>query len=79
MRPEAWRIAHHTHDSPAPENSLTGRVEEKTYLGEIAQYQVKVGEAVLKFFELNPRPGEGCVGERVRASVGPDDVVVVPA
>jgi iron(III) transport system ATP-binding protein len=79
MRPEAWRIAHHTHDSPAPENSLTGRVEEKTYLGEIAQYQVKVGETVLKFFELNPRPGEGCVGERVRASVGPDDVVVVPA
>ncbi len=79
MRPEAWRIVHHTHDSPAPENSLTGRVEEKTYLGEIAQYQVRVGDAVLKLFELNPRPGEGYVGERVRASVGPDDVVVVPA
>ena len=54
-------------------------MEEKTYLGEIAQYQVRVGDAVLKLFELNPRPGEGYVGERVRASVGPDDVVVVPA
>ena len=79
MRPEAWRIVHHTHDSQAPENSLTGRVEEKTYLGEIAQYQVRAGEAVLKLFELNPRPGEGYVGERVRASVSADDVVIVPA
>ena len=79
MRPEAWRIAHHTHDSPAPENSLTGRVEDKTYLGEIAQYQVRAGDAVLKLFELNPRPGEGYEGERVRASVDAADVVVVPA
>jgi iron(III) transport system ATP-binding protein len=79
MRPEAWSIAHHTQDGPLPENSLTGRVEEKTYLGEIAQYQVRAGHAVFKLFELNPRPGEGHVGGRVRASVEADDVVVVPA
>jgi hypothetical protein len=54
-------------------------VEEKTYLGEIAQYQVRAGDAVLKLFELNPRPGEGYEGERVRASVDAADVVVVPA
>jgi iron(III) transport system ATP-binding protein len=79
MRPEAWRIAHHAHDAPAPENFLTGRVEEKTYLGEIAQYQVRAGDAVLKLFELNPRPGEGYVGELIRATVSPEDVVAVPA
>jgi iron(III) transport system ATP-binding protein len=79
MRPEAWRIVHHTQDAQATGNSLTGCVEEKTYLGEIAQYRVRAGGTGLKIFELNPRPGEGHAGERVRAGVAVDDVVVLPS
>jgi len=79
IRPESWRLARHGEAGPDAQNSITGRVEEKTYLGEIAQYRIRAGEATLKLFELNPRPGQGFIGEQVRATVSSDDVVVVPA
>lgn len=79
MRPEAWRIVPQREDTPASENCLTGRIEEKTYLGEIAQYQVRAGDAVLKLFELNPRPGATYAGEKIRATILPEDVVALPA
>lgn len=79
MRPEAWRIVPQKEDTPGPENSLVGRIEEKTYLGEIAQYQVRAGDAVLKLFELNPRPGATYAGEMIRATILPEDVVALPA
>ena len=78
IRPEAWRIIHQSHAGQSGENSLTGRVEERVYLGEVAQYRIKAGESSLKVFELNPRPGQGYVGEQVHVGVAVDDVVVVP-
>ena len=78
IRPESWRLAHHGETSSGTHNAIAGRVEEKTYLGEVAQYRIRIGETSLKLFELNPRPGQGFIGEQVRATVSSDDVVIVP-
>ena len=75
IRPEAWRIS--AASASESENSLAGRVEEKIYLGETAQYRVSAGGATLKIFELNPRPDEGRAGEELHATASPDDVVVL--
>lgn len=79
IRPEAWRIAPPGYEGTSRENFLEGRVEERTYLGEIAQYRIRVGETMLKLFELNPRLGKAGAGEIVRAVVASGDVIVVPA
>lgn len=76
IRPEAWRIGAGA-PREAVENSLAGRVEEKIYLGETAQYRVSAGGAALKIFELNPRPDQGRAGEELCATASPDDVVVL--
>ncbi len=79
IRPEAWRINGENHPAHAQDNSIAGRVEEKIYLGETAQYRVRSGAATLKIFELNPHPGQGSAGDEVHATVAADDVVVLPS
>ena len=88
IRPEAWCISELRDDSASDSetNSLTGKITESIYLGEMAQYSVAIsglsnagdGNAAvsLKVYELNPRliaPGGLC-----RVSVTPDEVVVLP-
>ncbi len=73
MRPEAWRLGV---ESPAP-NAITGRIRERVYLGEMAQYRFGSGESVLKIYELNPRFVFESDNREITASIEPDDVVVL--
>jgi iron(III) transport system ATP-binding protein len=73
IRPECLRIARD--GAGAGPNALRGRPERVTYLGELAEHRVRVGETVLALFELNARaeaPGE------VSLAVDPADVVLLP-
>ena len=47
-------------------------------MGEIAQYDFRVGETLLKVYELNPRH-LGNSSSDLYASVAPEDVVVLTA
>jgi iron(III) transport system ATP-binding protein len=70
IRPECLRLV----DGPAGTNTLRGRQEHVTYLGEIAERRLRVGEALLSLFELNPRPG---ARDELTMTVDPADVVLV--
>ena len=73
IRPECWTLR----EQSANENSITGRIGESVYLGEVAQYEFIAGVQTLKVYELNPRHlGSG--GDRdLFAQVEPQDVVVL--
>ena len=75
IRPECWRLA----TQAAPQNSVAGRLTERVYLGEMAQYQFAAGPHALKVFELNPRFVELSPERELFASVEPEDVVALPA
>ncbi len=75
IRPECWRLG----TAPASYNSISGRIGEAIYLGEVAQYEfvpVQGGKPV-KIYELNPRflgePG----GATLHASAAEEDVIVL--
>jgi iron(III) transport system ATP-binding protein len=75
IRPEAWRLG-----TTAPaENGVRGRLQDRVYLGEMAQYQFAAGPQTLKIYELNPRFVEAAGDRELFASVAPEDVVVLPA
>ena len=73
MRPEAWRLGQ---DAAAP-NSITGRIRERVYLGEMAQYRLASADTSLKIYELNPRFIFKSDDQDVTASIDTDDVVVL--
>jgi iron(III) transport system ATP-binding protein len=75
IRPESWRLS--TRD-PA-QNSVAGRIHDRVYLGEMAQYQFTAGAERLKIYELNPRFVELSPERELYASVAPEDVVALPA
>jgi ABC-type Fe3+/spermidine/putrescine transport system ATPase subunit len=72
IRPECFRLAE-PEDAP---NTLRGRSEALTYLGELALRRLRVGDTTLSLYELNPRGdrGDGAVDVRV----DPSDVVLLP-
>ncbi len=73
IRPESWKLA----IEPAGTNSITGRVKNITYLGELAQYEFAAKDQMLKIFEMNPK-ATSHRGERdLHAIVDPDDVVIL--
>lgn len=74
IRPEAFRL-----NDPDGINTLFGSVADSTYLGEVAQLIIDLdgGERV-HVSTLNPA-STSRAGERVRVSVAPEDVVVLPA
>lgn len=74
IRPEAWRLGS---DSGAP-NAIKGRIRERVYLGEMAQYRFGVGDSLLKIYELNPRFAFEGDQKDVTATVEPADVVPLP-
>lgn len=76
VRPEAWQIG--SGDS-ADENSLTGRVEERVYLGETAQYGVRCDGMLIKAVELNPRSHRDFPNENASLTASSDDVVILPS
>jgi len=75
IRPESWRLS----VEPGTPNTVAGRLSERVYLGEMAQYQFSAGAHALKVFELNPRFVELSPERQLFASVEPEDVVALPA
>ncbi len=73
IRPEAWSLGA---DANAA-NALQGRIRERVYLGEMAQYRFGVGETLLKIYELNPKFVFESGQQDVIAAVDPADVVVL--
>jgi ABC-type Fe3+/spermidine/putrescine transport system ATPase subunit len=71
IRPEAWRLG------SAQDNHLTGKIVERTYLGQRIQYWVETALGRQQVVELNPHvihePGESPVIVQSRH----DDVVVL--
>jgi iron(III) transport system ATP-binding protein len=74
IRPESWKISS---DATAL-NTIAGRILDRVYLGEMAQYQFASGPEVLKVYELNPRFIDQSAERDVFASVHPRDVIVLP-
>jgi iron(III) transport system ATP-binding protein len=75
IRPESWKLA----TTAAPANSIAGKIHDRMYLGEMAQYQFAAGAHALKIYELNPRFVELSPERELFASVEPEDVVALPA
>ena len=74
IRPESWTLS----TTPASENSVAGTIQDRVYLGEMAQYQYRAGAQMLKIYELNPRFVELSPGRELHASAAPEDVIVLP-
>ena len=75
IRPEAWQLG----DSATGENAIPGHIQERTYLGEMAQYRFgNGGHAPLKIYELNPKFIFENDTRPLHASVAAEDVVVLP-
>ena len=73
IRPEALRLS----TAAAPVNSFAGSIQERTYLGEMAQYRFAAGGQTLKIYELNPKFAFGNDRRDLFASADPADVVVL--
>ncbi len=74
IRPEAWQLG----DSAMAENTISGYIRERTYLGEMAQYLFASGEhPPLKIYELNPKFVFESDARALHASVAPEDVVAL--
>jgi iron(III) transport system ATP-binding protein len=74
IRPESWRLS----TANGAPNCVAGRIHDRVYLGEMAQYQFSAGAERLKIFEQNPKFVELSPEREVFASVAPEDVVVLP-
>ncbi len=74
IRPESWRLST---ENGAP-NCVAGRIHDRVYLGEMAQYRFSAGAERLKIFEQKPKFVELSPEREVFASVAPEDVVVLP-
>ncbi|MCX6873330.1 MAG: ABC transporter ATP-binding protein [Verrucomicrobia bacterium] len=72
IRPEAWRL----HPEPG-DNTVTGNIIERTYLGQRIQYWIDTAVGRQQVFEMNPQqmyqPGE----DQLRLHVRADDVLVL--
>ncbi len=76
IRPEALRLVVNGSAASAGGNVLAGRRQSLTYLGEMAQHEIRLaGDVAMKVFELNPH----LVGDEgdVRVTFDPADVVVL--
>jgi iron(III) transport system ATP-binding protein len=73
IRPECVRLLG-AGEAGAP-NTLRGRGEGVTYLGELAERRARVGDTTLSLFELNAR---GEPRDELAMSIDPADVVLLP-
>jgi ABC-type Fe3+/spermidine/putrescine transport system ATPase subunit len=74
VRPEAWYL-----ESGSGENGITGKITERSYLGQRIQYLVETAAGMQQVVELNPHvvrdPGEALV----KLSARHTDVAVLEA
>ena len=73
IRPESWKLS----SQNSPVNAFSGRLGERVYLGEMAQYEFFAGPQKLKIYELNPRFVDASGDKALFASVDPQDVIVL--
>lgn len=74
IRPECLQPS----ESPSRINCIKGKVEQKVYLGEVAQYQIRgEGGALFTCSELNPLGTRADEGETLYASVNPEDIMIL--
>jgi ABC-type Fe3+/spermidine/putrescine transport system ATPase subunit len=73
VRPECLRLAR-AGEAAAP-NTLRGRREQVTYLGELAEHRLRIGDTVLSVFELN---AQAEARDALVVHVEPGDVVLLP-
>ena len=74
IRPESLRLT----DQPAGGNVLSGKLTESLYLGEMAQYRLRDESGVeITLSEINPVAPRAAEGSPLRASVSPDDVMIL--
>ena len=77
IRPEALRICNGTGSTTGSGNILVTKRVESTYLGEVAQHQLAIGDQTrIKIFELNPRAASDA-DRTIRVEVSPEDVVIL--
>jgi iron(III) transport system ATP-binding protein len=74
MRPESWQLA----TSATARNGVSGRIQDRVYLGEMAQYEFAGAAGTLRIYELNPRFVELSPEREVFARIAPEDVIVLP-
>lgn len=77
IRPEAWKLGT---EQPG-RNRIRGKLRERVYLGEMAQYRFAPSADPaheLKIFELNPRFVNTGSDEELYASADPSDIVLLP-
>ena len=74
IRPESWTIG----TAASGANAVSGRIRDRVYLGEMAQYQFAAAQT-LKIFELNPRFVEASDDRELFAAVEAEDVVALPS
>jgi iron(III) transport system ATP-binding protein len=72
VRPEGWVFR-----EAAGQNTVTGRISDSTYLGEVAQYHFQVGGQSIKIFELNPRHASRPTDRDLHVGADTGDVVVL--
>jgi len=75
IRPEAWKLGTAAGDG----NCVRGRLQDRVYLGEMAQYQFAAAGQTLKIYELNPRFVDASGDRELFASVEAEDVIALPA
>ena len=77
IRPEALTLSS---EAVSERNRFQGIVDESVYLGATAQYRLRVNDTVaLKITQMNPTALLEPSGSTVTASVGVDDVVMLPS
>lgn len=77
IRPESIRLMEGSADQVQGDNVFTADRDQTIYLGEMAQHQLKVGDATrVKAFELNPRFVDGEVSN-LTGQIDPHDVVIL--
>lgn len=74
IRPESWRLG----AEPGGPNRICGRLGERVYLGEMAQYEFHCGAQTVRMLELNPRLEERGAERELWAAVAAEDVVALP-
>jgi len=76
VRPEAIAFAcgHRADDSV---NRVEGTMIDAVYLGEVAQYEVQVADAVVKVMQQNPKADPPPAGQKVMLEFSPREAVVL--
>jgi iron(III) transport system ATP-binding protein len=75
IRPECLRAV--AAAAGAAPNRLRGRAGGGTYLGEMAERKLMVGETALTMYELNPTAAPPAPGAELAVEVAPEDVVLL--